>query len=59
MSTPANTSTHTASNPQEPLPAGKQPPTPSWRGFALCYGAGLALLLVTTGALKFAFAALG
>jgi hypothetical protein len=34
-------------------------PASSWRGFALCYGAGLTLLLVTSGVLKLAFAALG
>ncbi|UTW11753.1 hypothetical protein [Marinobacterium rhizophilum] len=43
---------------QSPSPA-RQQPASSWRGFALCYGAGLALLLVTSGVIKLAFAALG
>ncbi len=59
MSSPANTPMNTASNAQVPQPANSPPPTSNWRGFALCYGAGLALLLLTTGALKLAFAALG
>ncbi|ANG64106.1 hypothetical protein A8C75_17600 [Marinobacterium aestuarii] len=59
MSIPANTSTNTASNTPDPQPTHGQQPASGWRGFALCYGAGLALLLVTTGALKFAFATLG
>jgi hypothetical protein len=50
---------NTASNAQDPQPTRGQQPASDWRGFALCYAAGLALLLVTTGALKLAFAALG
>lgn len=51
MNTPTNT------RDQQPA-TGHRPPS-GWRGFALCYAAGLALLVVTTGALKLAFAALG
>jgi hypothetical protein len=51
MNTPMN------SRDQQPA-TGHQAPS-GWRGFILCYAAGVALLLVTTGLLKLAFAALG
>jgi len=51
MNTPTNT--------HDQQPATGHKTTSSWRGFALCYAAGLGLLCVTTGALKLAFAALG
>lgn len=51
MKTPMNT------RDQQPA-TGHQAPS-GWRGFLLCYAAGMALLLVTTGVLKLAFAALG
>lgn len=54
-----NSPTHSPRNTQDTPQTGSQRPASGWRNFALCYGAGLALLLVTTGALKLAFAALG
>ncbi|MCP8688114.1 hypothetical protein [Marinobacterium sedimentorum] len=56
-----STSTKIPNNTQinMPRPAGSQKTASNWRGFAVCYAAGLALLLVTTGTLKLAFAALG
>jgi hypothetical protein len=50
-----NTPTHTRD--QQPA-TGHQAPS-GWRNFILYYAAGVALLFVTTGLLKLAFAALG